>query len=241
MDFHSGNARDEQALKVSYGERYEGRGRDRSFVRGRGRGKARYFANKATVECFKCHKLGHFQYECPSWEKSANYAEFVEEEEMLLINHMCGNRQWFSNIDEAFRHSVKLDNNTRMGINGSTQVVIDVYYVPTLKNNLLSIGQLQERLYHPGRGLIMQTKMTTNWMFVLLANVVLETLTCLQTVTEDNSKLWHCRFGHLSYKGLRTLQYKEMVKGLPLLRASTIACNECFVGKQHRNAIPKKS
>ncbi|KAL6342509.1 hypothetical protein AAG906_012108 [Vitis piasezkii] len=131
MDFHSGNARDEQALKVSYGERYEGR--------------------------------GHFQYECPSWEKSANYAEFDEEEEMLLINHMCGNRQWFSNIDEAFRHSVKLDNNTRMGINGSTQVVIDVYYVPTLKNNLLR--------------LIMQTKMTTNWMFVLLANVVLETLT----------------------------------------------------------------
>ena len=45
----------------------------------------------------------------------------------------------------------------------------------------------------------------------------------------------------MSYKGLRTLQYKEMVKGLPLLRASTIACNECFVGKQHRNAIPKKS
>ena len=45
----------------------------------------------------------------------------------------------------------------------------------------------------------------------------------------------------MSYKGLRTLQYKEMVKGLPLLRASTIACNECFVGKQHGNAIPKKS
>ena len=87
----------------------------------------------------------------------------------------------------------------------------------------------------------MQTKMTTNQMFVLLANVVLETSTCLQAVTEDNSKLWHRRFGHLSYKGLRTLKYKEIVKGLPLLRASTIACNECFVGKQHRNAIPKKS
>ncbi|RVX01858.1 hypothetical protein CK203_019364 [Vitis vinifera] len=174
-----------------------------------------------------------------------------------------GNRQWFSNIDEAFRHSVKLNNNAKMGvmgkgnirleINGSTQVATDVYYVLALKNNLLSIGQLQERglaiiiqngeckLYHLRRGLIIQTKMTTNRMFVLLANVVLETSTCLQIVTEDNSKLWHCRFGHLSYKGLRTLQYKEMVKGLPLLRASTIACNECFVGKQHINAIPKKS
>ena len=194
MNCHSGNARDEQALKVSYGERYEGRGKCQSFVRGRGRGRGRYFANKATMECFKCHKLGHFQYECPSWEKSANYAEFNEEEEMFLMsyvevnnskqedvwfldsgcsNHMCRNRQWFSNIDETFRHSVKFDNNTRMGvmgkgnirleINGSTQVVTDVYYVPALKNNLLSIGQLQERglaiiiqngeykLYHPRR------------------------------------------------------------------------------------------
>ena len=87
MNCHNGNARDEQALKVSYGERYEGRGRGRSFVRGCERGRGRYFANKATVECFKCHKLGHFQYECPSWEKSANYAEFDEEEEMLLMSY----------------------------------------------------------------------------------------------------------------------------------------------------------
>lgn len=65
-------------------------------------------------------------------------------------NHMCGNKQWFSNIDETFKHSVKLENNTRMGVmgkgnirlefNGTTQVVTDVYYVPALKNNLLSIG-----------------------------------------------------------------------------------------------------
>ncbi|RVW94543.1 hypothetical protein CK203_030771 [Vitis vinifera] len=161
MNCHSGNARDEQALR------------------------------------FRMEK-GHFQYECPSWEKSVNYAEFNEEEEILFMsyvevnnskredvwfldsccsNHMWGNRQWFSNIDEAFRHLVKLNNNTRMGvmgkgnirlkINGSTQVVTDVYYVLALKNNLLSIGQLQERglaiiiqngeckLYHPRRGLIM--------------------------------------------------------------------------------------
>ena len=146
------------------------------------------------MECFKCQKLGHFQYECPSWEKSANYAEFNEEEEMLLMsyievnnskredvwfldlgcsNHMCGNRQRLSNIDEVFRHLVKLDHNIGMGvmgkgnirleINGSTQVATDVYYVLALKNNLLSIDQLQERglaiiiqnreckLYHPRR------------------------------------------------------------------------------------------
>jgi hypothetical protein len=94
-------------------------------------------------------------------------------------NHMCGKRQFFSDFDGTYRHSMKLGNNTRMEvigkgnirleIKGTTQVIMDVYYVPDLKNNLLSIGQLQERgliilikngvcrLYHPRRGLIMQT------------------------------------------------------------------------------------
>jgi transposase InsO family protein len=179
-------------------------------------------------------------------------------------NHMCGNKQWFYTIDEDFRNSVKLGNefrmevmgkgNIRLEINGAVQVVTDVYYVPDLKNNLLSVGQLQERgltlliqngtckLYHPRRGLIMQTKMTANRMFVLLASVVFqETSAFLQSATEDNSQLWHHRFGHLSYKGLRTLQYKQMVKGLPLVKASDKSCTECLVGKQHRDVIQKKT
>ncbi|KAL1221312.1 hypothetical protein V5N11_002154 [Cardamine amara subsp. amara] len=51
------NGVEEQVLKVTYG----GRGRGRGGGQGRGRGRGRIF-NKATIECFKCHKLGHFQY-----------------------------------------------------------------------------------------------------------------------------------------------------------------------------------
>ena len=50
---------------------------------------------------------------------------------------------------------VKLGNNTKMTVfgkgrvrlhlNDSNFVIADVFYVPELKNNLLSIGQLQER------------------------------------------------------------------------------------------------
>jgi hypothetical protein len=29
--------------------------------------------------------LGHFQYECPEWNKETNYAEFDDEEELLLM------------------------------------------------------------------------------------------------------------------------------------------------------------
>ena len=57
-------------------------------VRGRGRGRGRQSFNKAIVECFKCHKLGHYQYECPSWGKEVNYAEFDEKEELLLMAYV---------------------------------------------------------------------------------------------------------------------------------------------------------
>ncbi|MBW1279563.1 hypothetical protein KYD79_27720 [Escherichia coli] len=36
------------------------------------------------MECYKCHKLGHFQYECPSLERQVNYVEFNEKEELVL-------------------------------------------------------------------------------------------------------------------------------------------------------------
>jgi hypothetical protein len=126
------------------------------------------------VECYHCHKLGHFQWECPSKEKEANYAE--TQEEMLLMayvemnnvsiedlwfldsgcsNHMCGKKEYFSDLNEKFRDSVKLGNNAsmtvmgkgnvRLQVNGITQIFTSVFFVPELKNNLLSIGQLQEK------------------------------------------------------------------------------------------------
>ncbi|XP_076906897.1 uncharacterized protein LOC143563179 [Bidens hawaiensis] len=78
---------EEQALKIEQetsGGRGRGRGRS-SFGRGRGRGRGRGSFDKSSVECYKCHKLGHFQYECPLEDKEVNYAEFDENEELNLI------------------------------------------------------------------------------------------------------------------------------------------------------------
>jgi len=69
----------------------------------------------------------------------------------------------------------------RMQVGGVTQIISNVYFVPELKNNLLSLGQLQERgltiliqngtckVFHSGKGLIMQTNMSRNRMFYVLA------------------------------------------------------------------------
>lgn len=130
-------------------------------------------------------------------------------------NHMSGNKQWFLNLDETFRQVVKLGNNSKMTVmrkgsirlqvNGTVQVIGEVFYIPELKNNLLSIGQLQEdnlailvqhgecKIYHPIKGLIMQTTMSTNRMFIILASVQTQASTpaCFQTTSEDKTYLWH--------------------------------------------------
>ncbi|KAL6203559.1 hypothetical protein ACLB2K_027259 [Fragaria x ananassa] len=176
LNRHKGGSREEQALKVSHGDRFDGSSKGRGYAaRGQGRGRGRQPLNKATVECFKCHKLGHFQWECPSWNRKVNYAE-IDEDEMLLMayvennskredvwflnlgcnNHICGNKKWFTHLDEEYRHSVKLSNDTRMlvmgkgnikmRVDGITQVISKVYYVPELRNNLLSIDRWRRRV-----------------------------------------------------------------------------------------------
>ena len=87
--------------------------------------------------------MGHFQYECPKWNKEANYAELNEEEELLLMayveeneakrkgswfldsgcsNHMCRDKGMFSNMVEGHNHSVKCGNNSRMIVAGKGSV-----------------------------------------------------------------------------------------------------------------------
>ena len=184
-------------------------------------------------------------------------------------NHMCGDITMFSNINDRFRQIVRLGNNTRMKVLGKGNVklhldeinvtVTDVYYVPELKNNLLSLGQFQEKglailiqggackIYHPYQGLIMETNMSANRMFILsalsqAAQTAVQHDECHNASSQVNlSKLWHRRYRHLNFKGLKTLQSKGMVRGLPLLTEPDELCTECIVGKHHRDPIPKKS
>ena len=183
------------------------------------------------MECYYCHKLGHFQWECPSKEKEANYAQTQEEmllmsyvnmnkangEDMWFIdlgcsNHMCGKKEYFSDFDGSFRDSVKLGNNSSMvvmgkgnvqlQVNGRAQIIAGVFYVPELKNNLLSIGQLQEKglnilfqgkkckVFHLEKGLIIEKKMASNRMFILHAISQPIASTCFNTIR----KIW-CNFG----------------------------------------------
>ena len=185
-------------------------------------------------------------------------------------NHMCGDRSLFCELDEEFKQMVKLGDNTRISVvgkgtvklflNGVCYIIAEVFHVPELKNNLLSIGQLQERglailiksnkcnIYHPTKGLIIQTDITTNRMFIILSKSPATNLqmqqteggVCMQATSQNLAQLWHQRYDHISHKGIRILQQKEIVKGLPNFPKSIDVCTDCLKGKQHRDPIPKK-
>ena len=87
-------------------------------------------------------------------------------------------------------------------MNDITHIITCVFYVPELKNNLLSIGQLQEKksvnilfqygrckVFHHEKGMIMNTKMSANRMLVLHALSQPLKSVCFSTITEDVMQL----------------------------------------------------
>ncbi|RDX68692.1 hypothetical protein CR513_52293, partial [Mucuna pruriens] len=148
-------------------------------------------------------------------------------------NHICGDKTILTTLDESYRNDVKFGNNAKV------------------VTNLLSICQLQEKRYeitikddvcriHDVKlGLIAQVKMTTNRLFPLYLNIVPHT--CLSTQLKGDAWLCHFRYGHLNFGGLKTLRQKEMVVGLPNIPIPTEVCEECVIGKQHRESFPKEN
>ncbi|XP_075097917.1 uncharacterized protein LOC142175238 [Nicotiana tabacum] len=74
------------------------------------------------------------------------------------INHICGHKVAFSELDETFQDTVKFGDNSAVFIMGKGKVQVttkdnsiltisNVFYVPVLKTNLLSAGQLLEKRY----------------------------------------------------------------------------------------------
>ncbi|GAU30667.1 hypothetical protein TSUD_31390 [Trifolium subterraneum] len=209
-----------QALKITNPGRGNGRGRGRNSTnasRGCGRGRL----SKEHVECFKCHKLGHYQSECPDWEG--------DDSRMVVMG------KW----------------NVKLNINQVVHIISNVYFVPKLKTNLLSVGQLQQKqiimifqndlckVYHEEKELLFTTEMTSNRMYIVSASVM--TPRCPMTNKQESTLLWHDRYAHLSFKGLNTLSKKQLVKGLLVFEAITENCVDCLAGKQHREIILKQA
>ncbi|KAJ4719135.1 Retrovirus-related Pol polyprotein from transposon TNT 1-94 [Melia azedarach] len=257
----------EQLLKMQFKEKediqsYErnqrgrGRGRGQGQSRGRGHGRVEEKANyveennqgdETVLLAYKDNSGGQEN----TWYLDTGAS-----------NHMCGKRSMFVELDESTNGNVSFGDDSKIAVKGRGNIFIqlkdgrhqfigNVYYVPNMKSNILSLGQLLEKGYdihmkdyslfiRDDKGnLITKVKMSKNIMFSL--NIQNDVAKCLKACYKDASWLWHLRFGHLNFGGIELLAKKEMVRGLPYINDPNQLCEGCLHGKQFRKSFPKES
>ncbi|KAI5424780.1 hypothetical protein KIW84_030821 [Lathyrus oleraceus] len=139
-------------------------------------------------------------------------------------NHMCGHKHLFKEMRKIEDGNVPFGDASKVKVEGKGTIrylqkdvligsIQDVSYVPNLKTNILSLGQLtekgysilmKERILHLKDKLghlIARVEMERNRMYKL--NLINVREKCLQVNVEDKASLWHLRFGHLHHAGLK--------------------------------------
>ncbi|XP_042460733.1 uncharacterized protein LOC122044288 [Zingiber officinale] len=166
-------------------------------------------------------------------------------------SHIYGRRNLFVELDESTDGDITFGDSSKVQVkgkgallmhskDGSHQLISNVFYVSSMKSNILSLGQLLEKNYDihlkdkyltlkddSGR-LFAKVSMTKNRMFLL--NIQSDVSMCLKSCFKDSSCLWYMRFGHLNFDGLKMMSKGRMVKGLPSINHPNQLCEECLLG-----------
>jgi len=142
------------------------------------------------------------------------------------------------------------------GRNNDHRVLTEVYYIPSLKCNIVSLGQLEEggcrveidhgvmtvferRQKDAERLGVLIRAERRNRLYVMKVNLMAPV--CLLTKMGEEAWLWHARYGHLNFRSLHDLGAQQMVEGMPLIQRAEQVCDGCALGKQHRTPFPKAS
>lgn len=161
-------------------------------------------------------------------------------------NHMTGCREAFADLDVSVRGSVRFGDGSTVicgvgavtitGKNHEHRVLAEVYYIPSLRCNIFSLGQLEEAgcrveidkgvmevfdREHEGvtRDVLIRVLIRAvrrNRLYIMKVN--LSSPICLLSKMEEEAWRWHARFGHLNFRALRALGVNKMVDGLPRSR-----------------------
>ncbi|XP_060959151.1 uncharacterized protein LOC133030429 [Cannabis sativa] len=168
---------------------------------------------------------------------------------------MTKNESIFCSLDRS-KTKVKISNGDLMEAVGKGTIAIDtkkgkryindVLLVPNIDQNLLSVGQMIENgysLHFEGDSCtiydkqdksfqIAKVKMKENRCFPIqwryASNVAMQAQT-------DESWLWHRRFGHFNFHGLKILKQKNMMRDLPAMKEINTVCEGCISGNNIDN------
>ncbi|KAJ9537718.1 hypothetical protein OSB04_030451 [Centaurea solstitialis] len=135
--------------------------------------------------------------------------------------------------------------------NEKQRVVSQVYYIPNLKSNILSLGQLTENgckvvmeddlllLYDSSNDILLKVTRSKNRLYK--ANLKIGKPVCLFANLHDKSWLWHARLGHLNFGSMKNMVSKKLVHGIPPTKHTTNICDICLIGKHSRVPFPQQA
>jgi hypothetical protein len=176
-------------------------------------------------------------------------------------NHMTGDVEKFKELDHAVLGRVRFGDDSTVEIQGKGIVVFqgkqgdhwilsDVYYIPKLRSNLISLGQLTETGHRItlddeelvvcdklSEKLIMRIPRAVNRLYKIELRVVEPK--CLIVDIENQAWLWHGRLGHVNFRALKQLGNREMATGVPVIEHPEQVCSDCLAAKQARKPFPR--
>ncbi|KAG7582462.1 GAG-pre-integrase domain [Arabidopsis suecica] len=175
-------------------------------------------------------------------------------------NHMTGNRSYFAKLDETVTGKVRFGDDSKIDIkgkgsilfvtkNGERKVLADVYFIPDLKSNIISLGQATESgcdvrmkedylmLYDKDGQLLVKAIRAKNRLYKVIMEA--ENQKCLQIIKTGDSTTWHARLGHVNFENMKNMIKKELVLGMPNMQIEKEMCASCYLGKQTRKTFPQ--
>ena len=177
-------------------------------------------------------------------------------------NHMNGNRMFFVTLDETITGQVRFGDDSRIDIRGKgsiqfvfregeKKILNNVYYIPGLKSNIISLGQATEAgcevrmrddiltLFDRYGKVMVKTTRSKNRLYKVVLDV--DNHDCLKLSIKSESSKWHARLGHINTDTMKAMINKELVTGVPAIAIEGETCMSCLLGKQARKPFPQKT
>src|SRR5688572_5737299 len=175
--------------------------------------------------------------------------------------HLTSRLDWFESFTPNDSQQVGIANGTKFKSTGTgnisiplsskeTMTAFDVVHAPDLAINLLAVHKIAKEgktvLFDEQGCRIINQQLKFNSKNVIATATAVNGLYCLDrqkshsfaVMSTSVVNLWHRRLGHLNRPSMRLLQIK-MSSGVQSDEVSSIPCEACVKGKQHRKPFKK--